>query len=97
MTPVTIERKEDAVTEKHAVRVTQEPGVVRQIDDAELVDLARQGLIHSYEHTEAAASVLNGAIKGVKTWKGAQKGEDIVEAPASLTGAGVDPAQKKGA
>lgn len=97
MTPVTIERKEDAVTDKHAVRVTQEPGVVRQIDDAELVDLARQGLIHSYEHTDAAAAVLGGTIKGVKAWKGAEKGEDVVEAPAAITDSdGVDPTQKKG-
>lgn len=97
MTPVTIERKDDAVTTKHAVRVTQEPGVVREIDSAELVDLARQGLIHSYEHTPEAAAVLGGTIKGVKSWKAAEKGEDTVEAPPAITDPdGVDPTQKKG-
>lgn len=32
---------------KTKVRVTIEPGVVRSVDDSELEDLARQGLIHS--------------------------------------------------
>lgn len=97
MTPVTIERKEDVVTTKHAVRVTQEPGVVREVDGSELLDLARQGLIHSYEHTPEAESVLGGTVKGVKAWKGAEKGEEIVEAPDSLdTPDGTDPTKKKG-
>ena len=35
------------VTRKTKVRTTIEPGVVLAIDDAELLDLDRQGLIHS--------------------------------------------------
>jgi hypothetical protein len=34
------------------VTVTQEPRVVRTVDDAELVDLDRQGLIYSSESGE---------------------------------------------
>lgn len=91
----THERKEDAVTNKHPVRVTQEPGVVRNVDSAELIDLARQGLIHSYEHTPAAEAVLGGTVKGLKAWKAAEKGDDTVEAPADLsTPDGADPTQK---
>jgi hypothetical protein len=37
---------------KHRVTVTQEPRVVRKIDDAELIDLDRQGLIYSSESGE---------------------------------------------
>lgn len=33
----------------HKVTVTQEPRVVRTVDDAELADLERQGLIYSSE------------------------------------------------
>ena len=60
----------------HKLRVTVEPGVVREVDDAELVDLARQGLIHSFEHTEAAAEVLDqhDLKPKVKSWKGAERG-----------------------
>lgn len=37
------------------VRVTQEPGVVREVSEQQYVDLARQGLIHSHniEGTES--------------------------------------------
>lgn len=95
MTPVTPERKEDAVTTKHAVRVTQEPGVVRLIDDSELVDLSRQGLIHSYDHTPEAEAVLGGTIPGVKKWAAPKKGDETIEAPAAVTDPdGVDPTQK---
>lgn len=37
---------------KHRVTVTQEPRVVRTVDDAELIDLDRQGLIYSSETGE---------------------------------------------
>lgn len=94
MTPVTPKRKDDAVT-NHAVRVTQEPGVIREVGDAELLDLARQGLLHSYEHTEAAASVLGGTIKGLEKWRAPKKGEETLEAPAQITDPdGVNPTQK---
>lgn len=71
----------------HKLRVTIEPGVVREVDDAELVDLARQGLIHSYEHTDEAAVVLaDYALKpSVKKWRDADKGEEIVTAPPAIT------------
>lgn len=84
MTPRTepIERT-GAVT--HKLRVTMEPGVVREVDDAELLDLARQGLIHSYEHTPEAAVVLEGLSLPVERWKGPKKGEEIVTPPAPLT------------
>lgn len=96
MTPViTPKRREDAVTDKHPVRVTIEPGVVREVEDVVLVDLARQGLIHSYEHTAAAEKVLGGTIKGVQKWKPAEKGEPIVTADAAMTDPdGVNPTQK---
>lgn len=66
----------------HKLRVTQEPGVVREVDDAELVDLARQGLIHSYEHTDATADALDkfNLKPEVERWKAAKKGEDVVTA-----------------
>jgi len=95
MTPVTPKRKEGAVTTKHAVRVTQEPGVVRLVDDSELIDLSRQGLIHSYEHTPEAAAVLGGTLKGVQAWKAPKKGDETIEAPDAVTDPdGVDPTQK---
>jgi hypothetical protein len=68
------------------VRVTQEPGVVREIDDAELIDLARQGLIHSYERTEEAKAVLVDTPVGrVKAWKDAEHKADIVTPPPAVT------------
>ncbi len=36
----------------HRVTVTQEPAVVRTVGDRELLDLDRQGLIHSSESGE---------------------------------------------
>lgn len=81
----------------HKLRVTIEPAVVREVDDAELIDLARQGLIYSYEHTDEAAAVLDAHnIKPkVKTWKAPEKGADIVTAPPALTDpAGAQPGEK---
>ena len=82
----------------HKLRVTVEPGVVREVDDAELVDLARQGLIHSFEHTEAAAEVLDqhDLKPKVKSWKGAERGGEIVTAPASITPTAGETDKKKG-
>lgn len=69
---------------KHLVRATIEPSVVREIDDAELLDLARQGFIHSYEKTEAAAAVLEGTVFKTtsRKWAPAEKKADVVTAPA---------------
>lgn len=72
------------MTDLHPVRVTQEPGVVREVSGAELLDLARQGLIHSYDHTEAAAAVLEGTVfTAPGKWPAAAKTKkaDVVKAP----------------
>lgn len=80
----------------HKLRVTIEPNVVREVDDSELVDLARQGLIDSYEKTDAAADVLSahGIKAPSKKWADAKKGEATVAAPADLTTPPADAAQK---
>jgi hypothetical protein len=93
------DRREDAVAEKTRVRVTIEPGVVREVDDAELTDLARQGLIHSYDRTDHAAEVLGGTIATPGKWKAPERGDDIIGAPASMTepAAGADGNITKGA
>lgn len=71
---------------KHLVRVTQEPGVVREVDDSELLDLARQGLLHSYDHTDDAKAILaDTAVGKVKGWKDAGKKSDIVTPPPGVT------------
>lgn len=71
---------------QHLARVTQEPGVVREVGDAELLDLARLGILHSYEHTDAAAAALGGShVKTPGNWKAAKKGEDVVSAPPAMT------------
>lgn len=77
----------------HKLRVTIEPGVVREVDDAELVDLARQGLIHSYEHTDDAKAALeaHGATPNVVAkWKDANKASDVVTAPDPATATTTD-------
>lgn len=62
---------------KTKVRVTIEPGVVRSVDDSELEDLARQGLIHS--------SAREGY--GSHEWRDEEEAEEVgsktAEAPAS--------------
>lgn len=85
---------------KHLVRVTQEPGVVREVDDTELVDLQRQAILHSFEHTDDAVAALPAGYKAANRWKAPDKAADIVTAPepttATNTGdAGAD--TKKGA
>lgn len=70
----------------HLVRVTQEPDVVRRVSGAELLDLSRQGLLHSYDRTDEAAAVLGGShVKTPGKWKAAEKSADVVEAPAATT------------
>jgi hypothetical protein len=78
------DRREDAVAEKTRVRVTIEPGVVREVDDAELTDLHRQGLLYSFERSDQTDAVLDGA-KSPHRWQSPAKGDDIIEAPASVT------------
>ena len=77
---------------KHLARVTQEPGVVREVDDAELLDLHRLGILHSYEHTDEASAVLGGVVGTPGKWSAPKKGAEIVEAPAAMT----DPAANAG-
>lgn len=61
------------VARKTKVRTTIEPGVVLAIDDTELLDLDRQGLIHSSE-----------AGHGAHEWRPEAKAEaDPDGAPAS--------------
>ena len=75
------------MTDKHLVRATIEPSVVREVTGAELLDLARQGLIHSYEHTDAAAAVLEGTVfTAPGKWPAAEKVKkaDVVKAPAPI-------------
>jgi hypothetical protein len=53
MTPrVNINREEGVMARKTAIRTTIEPGVVIKVDDTELLDLDRQGLIKSREGDE---------------------------------------------
>lgn len=100
MTPrnTTTTERNDAVT--HQVRVTQEPGVVREVTDAELTDLHRQGILHSFEHTREAAAIVPKGYEVKAKWKGAEKGADIVTAPEPMTHTEVGAADtdtKKGA
>lgn len=52
----------------HEVRVTQEPTVVRKVTDSELLDLARQGLIHSLDLTEKAQAVIGKDFTARSAW-----------------------------
>lgn len=80
---------------KHLVRVTQEPVVVHEVDDTELLDLARQGILHSFERTDAAASVLDEVSDLPRTkWKAPERGADIVTPPPAVT---ESPSGEKGA
>lgn len=70
----------------HRVRATQEPGVVREVTDAELVDLHRQGILYSYEHTDEAKAALGGEhVKTPKSWKAPADREETVAAPPAVT------------
>lgn len=70
----------------HLVRATQEPDVVREVGDAELLDLARSGILHSFKHTPEAKAVLEGTVyPEVEKWVPVRKAEDIVTAPPGMT------------
>jgi hypothetical protein len=70
----------------HRVRATQEPGVVREVSDAELLDLARMGILHSFEHTDEAKAVLDGVTVGkLKAWKDPDRGDEIVTPDPAMT------------
>lgn len=71
------EREDDAVAEKIAVRVTQEPGVVRHVTPEEFTDLARQGILHSHEQVDGR--------KSPNRWRGPSDAGAVVEAPAAMT------------
>lgn len=83
---------------KHLARATQEPGVVRKVDDAELLDLHRMGILHSFEQTASTDRVLDGA-ESPKAWKSPEEDAEKVEAEKPLTdpaaNAGKSPAAKK--
>lgn len=83
---------------KHLVRATQEPGVVREVDDAELLDLHRFGILHSFEQSAATDRVL-GDVKSPKAWKSPKEDAEKVEAETPTTdptaNAGKSPAAKK--
>lgn len=51
----TTEQRGARIVSKTAIRTTINPGEVIKVDDAELVDLQRQGLIESLESDDAAA------------------------------------------
>lgn len=71
---------------KHLARVTLEPDVVREVDSAELLDLARQGLIEAYKHTDEAKAALGGShIRTPGKWKAPSEKSDIVTAPPAIT------------
>lgn len=76
------------MTDKHHVRATLEPDVVREVSGAELLDLSRQGLLHSYDRTDAAQAALGGShVKTPGKWKAADKPSEIVTASPALTDA----------
>lgn len=68
-------RKDDAVGTPIEVRVTQEPGVVREVDEVEFIDLSRQGLIHSHNRE---------GVKSPKKWVPKKRGEEVVEQTADI-------------
>lgn len=70
----------------HSTRVTQEPGVVREVGDAELLDLHRQGLLHSYEHTDEAKAALGGShVKTPGKWAAPGKDTEVVTSASDIT------------
>jgi hypothetical protein len=83
MTPEKSTRKEADAMAKTKVRTTIEPGVVLTVDDSELLDLDRQGLIHSSESGKY----------GKAKWPAADKAEKTADKADSAA----DAAEKKGA
>ncbi len=63
------DRKDDAVA-KTRVRVTQEPSVVREVDEAEFTDLRRQGLLHSHNRGDGTSP---------NPWEPKKESEDVVQ------------------
>lgn len=55
---------------KTLVRVTQEPNVVREVDDAVFLDLSRQGLIYSHNRGDGTSP---------EKWAAKKKNEEVVE------------------
>lgn len=49
------------------IRTTIEPGKVLEVDGAELLDLHRQGLLHSFERGESTDAI--GAGKSPNRWR----------------------------
>jgi hypothetical protein len=86
MSPRGTERKDDAVAEKIAVRVTQEPGVVRNVTPEEFTDLERQGLLYAHEQVEGR--------KSPNRWRGPADAGDVVEAAAPMTATTTDTKEK---
>ena len=88
------------MTDKHLVTATIEPSVVREVTGAELLDLARQGLLHSHEHTPEAAAVLEGTVfKAPGKWPAAEKAPKksaAVKAPEPVGASAPVDADKKG-
>jgi hypothetical protein len=87
MTPrLTINERSDALTK---VRTNIEPGVVHEVDAAELLDLERQGLIYSFErdeHTDA----LGLKVGDFARWQAADRKADVVTAPPAATATNTD-------
>jgi len=76
---------------KTRVRVTQEPSVVREVDESEFTDLSRMGLIHSHNKGDGTSP---------HDWEPAERGEEIVTPPAPITDPAPEapaPKTKKGA
>lgn len=70
------------------VRVTQEPGVVREVDSAEFTDLSRQGLLHSHN------------VEGVKSprkWVDKKRGDEVVVPNDPITDPAAGSVNTKGA
>jgi hypothetical protein len=80
---------------KHLARATQEPGVVREVDDAELLDLHRWGILHSYEHTDEASAALGGHVKTPGKWASPKKGEEPISSDPAMTEADIAALDKK--
>lgn len=79
----------------HLARATQEPDIVREIEDSELLDLHRQGILYSYEHTDEASVVLGGVVKTPGKWKAPDKGAELAK-PAPDAAAAPASADQKG-
>ncbi len=69
------DRKDDAVATKTRVRVTQEPSVVREVDEAEFTDLRRQGLLHSHNRGDGTSP---------NEWEPKKSGEEVVDQTADI-------------